>query len=152
MHVSTSTAPLEAVLQLTRTRTEVLEARRSRTADPVTLQEIADDLEHSRGYRAALEHALRECGAAPGRPSARATRLSRCVSRIASGGDARQVAALERVLHAQLLDRTRALVRLTATGDHPAVHRWACRHLERYRHVAEPGASGVDTAGPVRSR
>ncbi|WP_210062836.1 hypothetical protein [Rhodococcus ruber] len=152
MHVSTSTAQLRAVLQLTRTRIEVVEAQRLRTTDPARLLRIAEELEHSRGYRDALEQALRECDAVPNRPSARATRLSRCVSRIAAGGDARQVAALERVLHTQLLDRTRALVRLTATGDHPAVHRWACRHLARCRNETEPGALDVDAAGPVRSR
>ncbi|UGQ43976.1 hypothetical protein [Rhodococcus aetherivorans] len=152
MHESTLTVHLRAVLQLTQTQIQILAARRERTADPVRLREIADDLEHALGYRDALEQALQDGGAPAERPSARAARLSRCVEQIATSGDGRRVAVLERVLREQLVDRTRALARLTAAGDHRPVHYWARRYLAHCRSLGEPQPAGGDEQWSVRSR
>lgn len=152
MDESTLATHFRAVLQLTRTQVEVLEARRRRTCDPVELGGLRHRLEYALGYRDALEQALREGGAPPERASVRAARLSRCVEQIATSGDRRQVAILERVLHEQLVDRTRALARLTAAGDHRSVHYWARRYLAHCRSLGDPHPAGVDERWSVKSR
>lgn len=74
------------------------------------------------------------------------------MEQIATTGDRRQVAILERVLHEQLVDRTCALARLTAAGDHRSVHYWARRYLAHCRSLGDPHPAGVDERWSVRSR